>query len=84
MVSKRNERGTLHTSAAKEKSTPGSDTEVTATVWTWTCRMNDGQKMKLLEFGIMDKNNKIGRSHDVIDGAELAQELRAAVHKTEP
>jgi len=35
MVLDDNERGTLHKSPARKKSTPGSDTEETATVWTF-------------------------------------------------
>jgi len=43
-----------------KKITPGRDTEEIATVRT-LCRMSDSRQIKLLGFGILEGNNKVGR-----------------------
>jgi len=49
LVSESNELGTLHKGAAIKNPSRGSDTEKSATVWTYCiCRMNDNQKVETL------------------------------------
>jgi len=58
--SKGKERGNLHKSVAKKKSyTPGCDTKKLQ-LFGHICRTSNSRKIKLLFFGIVDENNKVG------------------------